>query len=439
MIFIHRILIFTVLLIPGSVFSSIPGQVNFQGVLLDNTNQVVSGSINFNFSLFDNATGGTQLWSESQPGVTVSAGIYTVVLGSVVPLTTETLSNGAVYLEVSVGGEILLPRKRLLAVPYALKAEDAENIAGIPGGFIEQLYQHIDYDGQSIANNDPREGVADVDGDGLANFIDPDNDGDGFVDNVEVSNGTGVNLITPLISSIANEVGSATGRAGEAKIMTITGSGFLAGLTIQVGAENPTPQNLTSTSFEITVGMGQSEGNTAVTVTNPNAEVATSSMYFFDGNAKLVFVTSALMAGGLIQPISVVDAFCTQSAADAGLTGSYVGWYSDPANSISAKDRLPSVGGPWVRTDGVVVANGLSDLIDGSIAASISLNEYGSAVFTTSVATKTFASGDFDPNNCSGTSPSSGYVGSAISTDEKWTYNSTTYCSSNQHFYCFEQ
>jgi len=432
----HRILALAVLLLSGSAFSSIPGQVNFQGVLLNNASQVVNGSINFNFSLFDNASGGTQLWSESQSGITVSDGIYTVALGSVVPLTTEILSNSAVYLEVSVGGEILSPRQRLLAVPYALKAEEAENIAGVPGVFIQQLYFNVDYDGQSIPNNDELEGVADVDGDGLANFFDPDNDGDGIVDDTEVNNGSGVNLITPVISEITNASGSSSVRAGEPTIVTITGSGFLAGLSVQVGVENPAPQNVTSTSFEITVGIGQSGGSTTVTVINPNAEVATGAMYFYN---KLVFVTSGAQEGALNQPVSVADAFCSQAATAAGLSGSYVAWYSDPDNSISAKNRLPATGGPWVRTDGVVVANDLADLIDGSIAASISFDEHGNEVSFVAVATNTFASGDFHPAGCFGNDPSSGYVGRATSNDSLWTKHETKGCSTYQRYYCFEE
>ena len=126
------------------VFSAVPGQVNFQGVLLDNAGQTVTGSVNFDFSMFDAATGGTLLWSESQAGVTVTAGMYSVALGSVTPLTTGILDGGAVYLEVTVGGEILTPRQRLLAVPYALKAQEAEeaaNVSGVSGTFIQQIYQ----------------------------------------------------------------------------------------------------------------------------------------------------------------------------------------------------------------------------------------------------------------------------------------------------------
>ena len=434
--FIHRIFVLTVLLLPCSAFSSIPGQVNFQGVLLDDTSQVVNGSVNFNFSLFDNATGGAQLWSESQVGVTVSNGIYTVALGSVVPLTTEILSNGTVYLEVSVGGETLSPRQRLLAVPYALKAEDSENIAGISGVFVQQLYLNVDYDGQSIANNDALEGVADVDGDGLANFIDPDNDGDGIVDDMEVNNGSGVNLITPIISEITNGSGYSSARAGEPTTVTVTGSNFLAGLSVEVGVENPAPQNVTSTSFEITVGTGQSGGSTTVTVTNPNAEVATGSIYFYN---KLVFITSGAQESALNQPVSVADAFCAQTATAAGLSGSYVAWYSDPDNGINAKDRLPATGGPWVRTDGTVVANDLADLIDGTIAASISFDEHGNEVSFFPVATNTFASGDFHPAGCFGNNPSTGFVGKATSSDSLWTKHIEKGCTTYLRYYCFEE
>lgn len=427
---VSKFLVIVALMLPVTAFCGVPGQVNFQGVLLNNASQAVNGSVDFNFTLFDAVTGGAQLWSESQTGVPVTDSMYTVALGSVTPISTGILNGGTVYLEVSVGGEILSPRQRLLAVPYALNAEQANNVAGISGVFIQQLFLNKDWDGQSIANDDPLEGFLDVDGDGLANFMDPDNDNDGFTDDQEVVNGTSVNLVTPTISA------TTPGAAGYPTLETVTGSGFLAGLAVQVGTENPTPQSLTSTSFDITVGAAQVPGSVAITVTNPNAEIATGLMTF---HGKLAFVTSASINGAGNLQLAEADAFCTAAASAAGLLGNFVAWYSDPANSVSAKDRLLPTGGPWVRLDGAMVATDLADLTDGSIATTISIDENGVNKDSSSVATRTFASGLVDSNNC--LNPfGSGIAGSTASTTE-WSWKTGTYlgCSNPAPLYCFAQ
>ncbi len=409
-------------------FSVIPGQVNFQGVLLDDNGQTVNTSVNFDFALFDAITGGSQLWSESQTAVPVTDGMYTVALGSVVALSAEILNTSTVYLEISVEGEILSPRQRLLAVPYALKAEEAENVSGVSGIFVQQLFINQDWDGQAIANDDPLEGVDDVDGDGLANFIDPDNDNDGINDDLELSNGTAVNLVTPVISSITS------GTAGTSYLETVTGSGFLAGLSVQVGPENPVPQNLTSTSFDISVGATQVAGTTSVTVTNPNAEVATGSMVF---HGKLAFVTSTAIANAGNLSLAEADAFCNAAASAAGLSGNFVAWYSDTAGGINAKDRLAS-NISWTRLDGVEVATDLADLTDGTISAAIDINENGDTVAVAgTVATKTFNSGLLDASNCS--NPNGIGLGGRSDSTTEWSYHSTSYmgCGSSAPLYCF--
>ncbi|MCK7510591.1 MAG: hypothetical protein MZV70_45395 [Desulfobacterales bacterium] len=84
-----------------------------------------------------------------------------------------------------------LGRTQILTAPFALRAATADSVAttgtvgGVPAAFVEQLYQYGNADDQGPSNSDPREGVADVDGDGLANLIDADNDGDGILDGSE--------------------------------------------------------------------------------------------------------------------------------------------------------------------------------------------------------------------------------------------------------------
>jgi hypothetical protein len=101
--------------------------LNHQGRLFDAADRPVDGTLDFTFALHADETATRPLWQATYDGVTVSGGIYSVVLGEGgTPLDAETLSS-AQWLSVSVGGGELLPRLRLGAVPFAA---DAASLGG---------------------------------------------------------------------------------------------------------------------------------------------------------------------------------------------------------------------------------------------------------------------------------------------------------------------
>ncbi len=103
-----------------------PALVSYQGVLEVN-GSLYTGTGSFQFALYDAATGGTALWSETQAGVAVSEGLFQVNLGSTAPLTPDLFDGPARWLGVSFDGEAeLAPRQRLTSAPYALRAALAE-------------------------------------------------------------------------------------------------------------------------------------------------------------------------------------------------------------------------------------------------------------------------------------------------------------------------
>ena len=196
-------MVFGAALLATSSVAAVPGQVDFQGLLLDSAGQPVNGAVNLTFTLFDAVTGGSPQWTESHVAISVVDGVYDVTLGSQLALTPSVLGGGSLFLEVIVDGETLSPRRPLLAVPYAVRAETAESVesvGGIDPTFIAQIFEHVDYDGNGIPNDDPIEGVVDVDQDGKANFIDPDNDGDEIDDSTEVGLGSDPNVVTPQVT-----------------------------------------------------------------------------------------------------------------------------------------------------------------------------------------------------------------------------------------------
>ncbi len=113
----------TLTAISTSVMAQAPDSLSHQGLLTDNLGVPVSdGNYNIVFALYDTPSGGSALWSETHNGanaVTTTGGIFNVVLGGLVTLSTVVF-NKPMYLGVSVNGDPkMVPRVSLTAVPYA--------------------------------------------------------------------------------------------------------------------------------------------------------------------------------------------------------------------------------------------------------------------------------------------------------------------------------
>lgn len=263
----------------AAALAAIPGQVSYQGLLLDSQGDPVTAAVAMEFELFDAANGGTALWYESHPAVQVVDGVYDVVLGATTPITQGLVQGGSLHLEVTVEGETLTPRQQLLMVPYAMRAEVAENAASFgsyEAAYFDSIIEHLQLDGQEPGNTHPDEGVIDSDNDGIANFVDPDNDNDGLADGLEVLQGSHINLVTPTITGFSPP----TADGFLATVVQVEGTNFESGMTVAFGSQGPTPTNVTPTAFDVTVGP-QAEGTAAVTVTRSNGESASSSFDFF--------------------------------------------------------------------------------------------------------------------------------------------------------------
>ena len=270
-----------------------PGQINYQGLLLDQQGAPITGNVNLVFTIFSAASGGSALWTESHPSVAALDGVYDVVLGATTPITPAVVAGGSLFLQITVNGETLVPRQRLVAVPYALRAAEADNVGGFDAGYITEIVQHVDFDGGAPANDDPSEGLTDVDGDGRANFIDSDNDADGLQDAAEVAQSSNINLITPTIAVIT----PGTVEASLASTVAVTGTNFEPGLTVAFGSVSTTPQSLTATSFNASVGP-QAAGTVAAKVTRTNGEFAQKNFTFVENQPVISsFSPVALEAG----------------------------------------------------------------------------------------------------------------------------------------------
>lgn len=106
---------------------SVPLQIAFQGYLTDDSGSPITGSVSLAVTLWTASSGGTALWTESHSAVQTTSGVFAVALGSATPLNPGDFSGAPLFLGISVNGAAELPRTRLLAAPFAMRAAEADH------------------------------------------------------------------------------------------------------------------------------------------------------------------------------------------------------------------------------------------------------------------------------------------------------------------------
>ena len=98
-------------ILSGIAMGQVPQLINYQGVLINPTTgqPVTDNSYLITFSIYDVASGGSLIWTETQ-NVPTKAGLYSVLLGSITPLTPTILSGNEKYLGIKVGGKLIRNR-----------------------------------------------------------------------------------------------------------------------------------------------------------------------------------------------------------------------------------------------------------------------------------------------------------------------------------------
>jgi uncharacterized protein YjbI with pentapeptide repeats len=139
-------LLFT--LLSTSVLASI-GPMNYQGRLLDNNGVPVTGSYAFRVRIYDDPTAGTVQFQELHNSVPVNDGVYSFLVSTGVNESgtwdINLWNQAALYLEVEVNTEVMTPRQRIAAAPYAFQANLAltTNNALALGGKSASEYDNI--------------------------------------------------------------------------------------------------------------------------------------------------------------------------------------------------------------------------------------------------------------------------------------------------------
>lgn len=115
--------------------ANLPLKVNFQGKLIDPaTYEPRNGAFTMTLRLYDAPTGGSLLFSETQTGVPVSNGVFSVQVGSTAYLAPDLFSGASAYLSVQVSPDAseMLPRQQLNMSAYAYAA--AQLVSDGPAG-----------------------------------------------------------------------------------------------------------------------------------------------------------------------------------------------------------------------------------------------------------------------------------------------------------------
>ena len=187
--------------------SAVPQVVNYSGTLADLNGEPLTGATGVTFFLYKDAQGGAPLWMETHNVHPDKDGHYTVTLGSTTSqgLPADVFVSGeARWLAVLAHGQQEQDRVLLVAVPYALKAHDAETIGGLPASaFMLASPASIPASATNASTSNAAASTAAITGTGTAGFL-PDFTGATTIGNSAVFRSgvspnakIGVNTTTP--------------------------------------------------------------------------------------------------------------------------------------------------------------------------------------------------------------------------------------------------
>lgn len=118
-----------------SAWAQTPGVFTYQGRLLQNDGieAPVDGTIDIVFTIWSGPSGdsgATALWSEQWNGVSLSNGVFNVLLGSNgSPLDpADFQGDQTLFLELEINGETLSPRQQMGSVPFAMVDEPGNEL-----------------------------------------------------------------------------------------------------------------------------------------------------------------------------------------------------------------------------------------------------------------------------------------------------------------------
>jgi len=354
----------------------VPSLINFSGYLNGPDGKPLTTLTGVTFLLYAESQGGAPLWMETQNVRPNRTGHYTVALGSTssqgLPMSVFA-SGEARWLGVQVQGQEEQARVMLLAVPYALKAADAETVGGLPpSAFVLSLPPGAAVQTPDVPPAESRTGVAPpLSGTGTTNYLPLWTNTTTLGSSVLFQSGTGttaklgINTATPAtpldVKGAATvrgnlslpATGTATNTAGKtSQPVTMTASVFNSSSTTAVNENfrwqaEPVGNNTTGATGSLNLLWAQGTGAYAETGLKfgPNGIVTFASGQTFPGtgNGTITAVSpgTALTGGGTSGAVTLnVDTAKVPllSAASNNFTGNLT-----VAGSLGIATAAPSV------------------------------------------------------------------------------------------------
>ncbi|MEC9071607.1 MAG: collagen-like protein, partial [Myxococcota bacterium] len=138
-----------------AVSATVPERMHYQGYLETVAGTAVhcptpddcdGGPYSMTMRLYDADTGGAPLWEEAHAEVPIQGGVFSLTLGTNVPLVPSELPNGLWLGIVINGGPEASPRQEVLSAAFAFRAAEAgvAQEANSLGGILAENYPTID-------------------------------------------------------------------------------------------------------------------------------------------------------------------------------------------------------------------------------------------------------------------------------------------------------
>jgi len=109
--------------------------LSYQGFIKKPDGSPANEDIDITLKLYDVESGGEALWSEDHYSVAVEDGLFSVLPGSINDLSTVSV-DGDLFLELTISGETLVPRRRLTKALRAHEADEADIANSVKDGAI---------------------------------------------------------------------------------------------------------------------------------------------------------------------------------------------------------------------------------------------------------------------------------------------------------------
>ena len=135
-------IILAVGLLTGAAIGQIPRTFSYQGALTQDGSPVSDGNHTITVSLYQEMSGGSPMYSETQ-SVQVTGSVFSMIVGSSTPIPASLDFSQEYWLSLSIdGGTEMTPRTALTSVPYAMRsliAEEATSLAPGATGVVTSL------------------------------------------------------------------------------------------------------------------------------------------------------------------------------------------------------------------------------------------------------------------------------------------------------------